>query len=213
VSGRIALSPQLLAELRLPNASVRLVEEEEPSMLRSGGPRSAARRAIPLVPARRLIGNTIRGAAALRNRIRGTRYQLLIDLEQLPHPDNRIVLSSKVDRLGQPRAELQWRWRQADETNRLRTRDAIARELRRSGVGRVVVDDGRSMVPSVHHHSGTTRMHADPAQGVVDETLRVHGEENLYVVGSSVFPTAGFANPTLTAVALALRLADHLGGP
>jgi choline dehydrogenase-like flavoprotein len=57
---------------------------------------------------------------------------------------------------------------------------------------------------------GTTRMSDDPATGVVDRDGRVHGIENLYVAGSSVFPTAGWANPTLTIVALALRLADHL---
>ena len=59
---------------------------------------------------------------------------------------------------------------------------------------------------------GTTRMSADPAQGVVDADCRVHGMANLYVAGSSVFPTCGSANPTLTIVALALRLAAHLKG-
>ena len=57
---------------------------------------------------------------------------------------------------------------------------------------------------------GTTRMHADPRRGVVDADCRVHGIANLYVAGSSVFPTSGAANPTLTIVALALRLAGHL---
>ena len=57
---------------------------------------------------------------------------------------------------------------------------------------------------------GTTRMHRDPTLGVVDENCRVHGVANLYVAGSSVFPTGGASNPTLTIVALALRLADHL---
>lgn len=60
------------------------------------------------------------------------------------------------------------------------------------------------------HHAGTTRMSDDPACGVVDRDLKVHGVHNLHVVGSSVFPTAGYANPTLTIVALAIRLADHL---
>jgi choline dehydrogenase-like flavoprotein len=53
-------------------------------------------------------------------------------------------------------------------------------------------------------------MHRDPRYGVVDENCRVHGMQNLYVAGSSVFPTAGSFNPTLTLVALALRLADHV---
>jgi choline dehydrogenase-like flavoprotein len=60
------------------------------------------------------------------------------------------------------------------------------------------------------HHMGTTRMHADPRCGVVDPDCRVHGISNLFIAGSSVFPTTGYANPTLTIVALALRLADYL---
>jgi choline dehydrogenase-like flavoprotein len=63
------------------------------------------------------------------------------------------------------------------------------------------------------HHMGTTRMHADARQGVVDSNCRVHDLANLYVAGSSVFPTGGVANPTLTLVALAIRLADHLKQP
>jgi choline dehydrogenase-like flavoprotein len=57
---------------------------------------------------------------------------------------------------------------------------------------------------------GTTRMQRDPSMGVVDENCRVHGVADLYVAGSSVFPTGGTFNPTLTIVALALRLADHI---
>jgi choline dehydrogenase-like flavoprotein len=57
---------------------------------------------------------------------------------------------------------------------------------------------------------GTTRMHREERQGVVNENCRVHGIPNLFIAGSSVFPTGSFANPTLTIVALALRLADHL---
>ena len=72
------------------------------------------------------------------------------------------------------------------------------------------VISGLAPDPNAHHHVGTTRMHADPGQGVVDAHGRVHGLTNLFVTGSSVFPTGGFANPTLTIVALALRLAEHL---
>ncbi len=66
-------------------------------------------------------------------------------------------------------------------------------------------------MPSTSHHLlGTTRMHDDPRHGVVDRACRVHGSSSVYVAGSSVFTTGGFANPTLTVVALALRLADEL---
>jgi choline dehydrogenase-like flavoprotein len=72
-------------------------------------------------------------------------------------------------------------------------------------------DDEWPHVPAGgYHHMGTTRMHADPRHGVVDANCRVHETDNVYVAGSSVFPTCGYASPTLTLVALALRLADHL---
>jgi choline dehydrogenase-like flavoprotein len=61
-----------------------------------------------------------------------------------------------------------------------------------------------------HHHMGTTRMHSSEKRGVVDANCQVHGMANLFIAGSSVFPTSGSANPTLTIIALALRLADHL---
>jgi choline dehydrogenase-like flavoprotein len=68
----------------------------------------------------------------------------------------------------------------------------------------------RSAAIGGKHHMGTTRMHRDAAQGVVDPDSLVHGTSNLFIAGSSVFPGGGFANPTLTIVALAIRLADHL---
>jgi choline dehydrogenase-like flavoprotein len=86
----------------------------------------------------------------------------------------------------------------------------VASELERRGLGRVEIDAEATPDPNTHHHMGTTRMHRDPRRGVLDEHARVHGVANLFVAGSSTFPTSGFANPTLTIVALALRLADHL---
>ena len=90
-------------------------------------------------------------------------------------------------------------------------------ELQRAGIGRLHSALGRESDPwpsglrGARHHMGTTRMHPDPRRGVVDANGRVHGIANLYVAGSSVFPTSGAANPTLTIVALALRLAEHVG--
>ncbi|HEY6660860.1 MAG TPA: GMC family oxidoreductase [Pyrinomonadaceae bacterium] len=60
------------------------------------------------------------------------------------------------------------------------------------------------------HHIGTTRMHNDPKQGVVDANLKVHSLKNLYVAGASVFPSAGISNPTFTIIMFSIRLADHL---
>ena len=89
----------------------------------------------------------------------------------------------------------------------------LATELGRLHLGRVRFDfDDASTLPfnPDDHHMGTTRMHDDPTQGVVDTNSRVHHLNNLYVTGGSVFPSGGFANPTITMVAMALRLADHL---
>ena len=96
----------------------------------------------------------------------------------------------------------------------------IAAEFGRLRVGRVrfnellLEDDARwsENLSWFGHHMGTTRMSDDPTRGVVNRDCCVHGVSNLYVAGSSVFPTSGYANPTLTLLALALRLADHLKG-
>ncbi len=87
----------------------------------------------------------------------------------------------------------------------------MQREFSRSGAGEVTRREGGDVDPDVHHHAGTTRMHRSAAEGVVDADLKVHGVANLYVAGASVFPTSGVANPTLTIVALSLRLARELG--
>ena len=80
----------------------------------------------------------------------------------------------------------------------------------RPGIGELEPGSGEMAFTDASHHMGTTRMSAAPADGVVDADCRVHGVRNLYVAGSSVFPSAGFANPTLSIVALSLRLARHL---
>jgi choline dehydrogenase-like flavoprotein len=82
--------------------------------------------------------------------------------------------------------------------------------MERSGFGRIAIRKELPPDPNACHHAGTTRMHADPRWGVTDPQGRVHGTDNLFVAGGSLFPTSGYANPTLTIVALALRLADHL---
>jgi len=123
-----------------------------------------------------------------------------------------VSLSSQRDVHGQPLAVLHWEWRAEEEARRMRAQSVVARELQRANLGTVQVIPNIPIDPYAHHHAGTTRMHEDEGQGVVGADLRVHGEENLYVVGSSVFPTAGVANPTLTILALSARLADHLAG-
>ena len=179
-------------------------------MLRHGHLWNASLRIFP-APERRLS----RLARRVRHRIGGappTDYRVLLDLEQAPHPDNRVVLSELRDQLGMRRAQVHWKWREADEANRGRMVAAMIRAFHDSRAGELHHRADQPVDPDVHHHAGTTRMHADPRQGVVDPDLRVHGLGNLYVVGASVFPTSGVANPMLTILALSLRLAEHLNG-
>ena len=134
--------------------------------------------------------------------------------EQAPNPDSRITLSSERDRLGVNRVQLDWRLSPIDKYTIERSQQIIAEELARSGLGQPKIeltnDKSWDSVVSSYHHMGTTRMSTNPRQGVVNENCRVHDISNLYVAGSSVFPTSGLSNPTLTLIALAIRLADHL---
>ena len=137
-------------------------------------------------------------------------------MEQAPNPDSRVTLGDERDELGRRRARLDWRLTALDKQSMRRAVAILGEEVTRAGVGRwragLDEDDGiwREPPHGGHHHMGTTRMHRDPRRGVVDADGRVHGTTNLYVAGPSVFPTVGHANPMLTIVALALRLADHL---
>jgi choline dehydrogenase-like flavoprotein len=134
--------------------------------------------------------------------------------EPAPDRDNRVTLTRAVDPLGVRRVRLSWRPTELDRRSARRSIEVIAGALGAAGVGRVqsqVLERGfwRNVAGS-SHHTGTTRMHRDPRRGVVGADCRVHGVGNLYVAGSAVFPRAGLANPTLTIVALAVRLAEHL---
>ncbi|MGD2137369.1 MAG: GMC family oxidoreductase [Gammaproteobacteria bacterium] len=136
--------------------------------------------------------------------------------EQVPNPDSRVGLSTERDALGLNRISLDWRLTEQGRRSIVEHMHSLALEFGALGIGRTrvnVADDGRwpAHVNGGSHHMGTTRMHDDPKLGVVDHNCRVHGLDNLYVAGSSVFPTSGAANPTLTLLALTLRLADHLG--
>ncbi|WP_035993075.1 GMC oxidoreductase [Leptolyngbya sp. KIOST-1] len=146
---------------------------------------------------------------------RFTAYEVLLVTEQAPDPNSRVQLSRDRDPLGMPRVELDWRWGKFSRDNAQRTQDLFAAVAEKSGLGRFVsnFEDGNlslSEPSGMAHHMGTTRMSASPSQGVVNENCQVHSVPNLYVASSSVFPTGGYANPTLTILALTLRLADHL---
>jgi choline dehydrogenase-like flavoprotein len=199
--GRLTFSDAARRQQQLPAMSISL--QPLPRELRWGTAESLRRRVLGPRQRRRTDW------AGARRRFAA--FELLVNLEQAPDPENRVALAVERDRFGLPRAAIHWRWSAFDRENLARIHAIVAPELERHGLGRVEVAEAGPPDPNAHHHMGTTRMHRDPRQGVVDEHARVHAISNLYVAGSSVFPTGGFANPTLTIVALTLRLAENLG--
>jgi choline dehydrogenase-like flavoprotein len=149
---------------------------------------------------------------------RGTVY-IGAQAEIAPNPDSRITLTNSQDRLGMRKLKLDWRIGELERRTLHEYIRTIAREFERLGLGSfdlkqaAFLDDAVSWVRMVHdsaHHMGTTRMHESPEQGVVDPNCRVHGVDNLYIGSSAVFPTSARSNPTLTILALCLRMADRL---
>ena len=136
--------------------------------------------------------------------------------EQTMSADNRVMLDDQRDRLEWPRAKVRFSWSQEDRDNVARSCGLVAEALTAASFGRfepwaTFDGPGRPLSGGIHHPMGGTRMDPDPRHGVVDADARVHGLENLYVSGSSVFASGlGYANPTLTLLALSIRLADHL---
>jgi choline dehydrogenase-like flavoprotein len=142
--------------------------------------------------------------------------------EPAPYPDSRVTLDRETDALGLRRARLFWKTTTLETRSIQRAKEILALELGRRRIGRMLLDTDDeagtvalgegpwSRVRPANHHMGTTRMSASPSDGVVDRNCQVHDVSNLFIAGSSVFPTVGFANPTFTIVALALRLAQHL---
>ena len=154
------------------------------------------------------------GAAAKPARMRRW-LQVGCSVEQIPNPDNRITLTSELDRFGIPKARLEWTLADEEERTYRRGMELTlqALETYSPGIARARHDDPDpwpAEVIGTWHHVGTTRMATDPARGVVDADCRVHGIDNLFATGSSVFPAGGATAPTLTIVALSLRLANHL---
>ncbi len=165
-----------------------------------------------------VAANTWRLARGRHTAFLRPRISVVVDLEQLPDPDSRVTLSRRRDRLGRRHASVDWRLSPLERRTARAITELVGSALSRRGLGDTRLAPwlfetgpyvGRELLRT-HHHIGTTRMAADPREGVVDANCRVHGAENLFVAGCSVFPTGGHANPTLTIVALALRLADHL---
>jgi choline dehydrogenase-like flavoprotein len=140
-------------------------------------------------------------------------FTLDYNAEQVPNPDSRVTLSDERDRAGLPRLRVDWRASPQDVDGVLAAHRLLAERIAANGIGRLEVDeaairDGYNAIGG--HHIGTTRMAHDPQHGAVDHHCRLFGTANLFIAGASVFPTSSHANPTLTLVALAARLAAHL---
>jgi choline dehydrogenase-like flavoprotein len=161
------------------------------------------------VPSRRIP------ALFIYNRL--NRYDLYYHAEQTPQWYNRVSLQDRCDRFGMPRLHVDFRYSPQDIESVYRAHQILADQLEiRQKLGNFTYkqEDVRTLildqVRDGFHQMGTTRMSASENEGVVDPNCKVHSVENLYVCSSSVFPTSGQANPTLTIVALSIRLASHL---
>jgi choline dehydrogenase-like flavoprotein len=144
--------------------------------------------------------------------------QLRLVSEQIPLEQSAIHLSEKRDRLGMPIIELDWRVDGREIETMATLGELVAQYLEKHQLASVRLEpalvnrDGSVLTQAVDtaHQMGMARMANTPAEGVVDRNLKVFGSRNLYVVGAAVYPTTGFENPTLTAIALGLRLAQTI---
>ncbi len=147
---------------------------------------------------------------------RTRQYSLDFNAEQEPNPASRITLTQDKDALGVQKIMVDWRHTAMDMHTIREGFAVLASELAASGTGVLSYDPAEVDMAALRdgayggHHIGTARMSATPRTGVVDADCRVHGMRNLFVAGSAVFPTSSQANPTLTIVAMALRLGDYL---
>jgi len=225
-----ALDPAFQRQNQLVNASAVLVytpgERSAWSAIKRLKSMVRARRVQPsaLADSARAVGRFPVGNLARRFLVgrevihRDPVINVVIDLEQMPVRDSRIYLSNERDALGVPRIVVDWRISDIERRTAALFATTLRREFERLKLGTIRLADwltsGKPLTDSDlagnYHYIGATRMSVQPEQGVVDINAKVHGIDNLYVAGASIFPTGGHANPTLTIVALTLRLADHL---
>jgi choline dehydrogenase-like flavoprotein len=149
----------------------------------------------------------------------GKSYQLFLRMEQEPNRQSRVTLDFEKDALGVPRASLDWQLTSLDKRSIRKISELVGQEVGRQGLGRVRMleylrDENDLSWPAYTaggwHHMGTTRMCDDPKRGVVDKNCKVHSIANLFVAGASCYATSAAPNPTLTVIALTLRLSDHV---
>jgi choline dehydrogenase-like flavoprotein len=146
-------------------------------------------------------------------------FSLDFHAEQVPNAESRIGLARDLDRFGNRQVRVDWRYSRQDVETVAKSFELLRRDLAEQMLGQLTLAPDEADIETVvrrdgaygGHHIGTTRMGASAASGVVDSDGKLFGVNNLYIAGSATFPTSSQANPTLTIVAMALRLASRLG--
>ena len=224
----VRLSPDLQCAEQLPNCSIHVTAfgdgtDDQPweSLKRFAMRKANIRQDLPPVIANAgLAASGLIDYFILRKGLphKVAAFGLQVMCEQFPNPDSRITLSDRRDPLGMKIPRIDWRVSEVEARAARRITELMVEQITRMGLEPPVVDewirDGamfpRDAIRDIAHPTGTTRMADDPACGVVDSQCQVHGVSGLFVAGTSVFPTAGHANPTQLIVAMAVRLADTL---
>jgi len=212
IRGHVALPPQKIRELQIPRFRAEL-EHSNLQMVRDRLKRGEIRR-DDLITLQEWAGQDVPDLSGMP--LDANVYKLMNYVQQTPNWNSRISLSDKTDPLGRPYPALNWSLSSIDHEGIVKAQALIAQEVKRAGLGRVKIEiesnPGAPLEGSRGgaHHMGTTRMSENASMGVTDGNAKVHHLGNLFVAGSSLFPTCGYANPTLTIVATSLRLADHL---
>ena len=148
----------------------------------------------------------------------GAGFRVGLTSEQEPDSESRVLLSEQTDALGLRRANVRWLLKDSVGSTLRQFAHLLCEQFQAAGLGEIALDpwlyresaEWREHISDQFHHIGTARMSDSPREGVVDRNCRLHAVENLYIASSAVFPTSGHSNPTLTILALCMRLADHL---
>ena len=151
-------------------------------------------------------------------RMSDMRYGLRYHGEQIPSSSSRAFLKPEQDADGQFKLEVSFRYLPQDIRGTLHAHLALDSWLKDRKMGKLIFDVAPEKLEEHivgqakdgYHQIGLTKMGVNRNHAVVNQNCRVIDIANLYIAGSSVFPTSGQANPTLPAVALAIRLAEHL---
>jgi choline dehydrogenase-like flavoprotein len=226
---KLSLSPKAQKTYAVTGATVALVtrfgaDSGVDALKNLVGQLRAGRISTRMIP---LVGRVLRDGALvlpqLQARMRGfapssvSRGTSLVQVqfEQVPDSANRVQLAAKCDSYGVPLPLVELKVSEQLQRTLRTVTMRLDTELRERRLGRLDFNLSGLVQPDeqwamASHHAGTTRMSVSPTMGVVDPNCRLHDIANLYVAGSSVFPTSGWANPTLTIVSMAFRLGDEL---